>query len=317
MEIPGLGRSAVGRRAARILIITALLLPGTSVDPVMPGANANAISLRQHHLPLQLHRRRDQTVAESYNWSGYAVTGANGSVSDVKSSWIVPAVACSGAPDGYAAFWTGIDGWTSSTVEQIGTDSDCVNLEGNQTGVPTYYAWFEFYPKDAYLIGSYGRGGVCESDCVFPGDTVSAEVKFSGDGGGSSGGFRHRPGERFTVTITDETQGWTFTTSATVSGAKQSSAEWIAEAPFGCNTASGFCELSDFGTVNYGDQLTSVPNTSYATVGGKTQPLGNFGSSVQEAVMVDYASNTTTMAQPSSLTDGGTSFAVTWDSAGP
>jgi hypothetical protein len=69
--------------------------------------------------------------------------------------------------------------------------------------------------------------------------------------------------------------------------------------------------------VHYGDQLTSVPNTSYATVAGKTQALGSFGRGVQEAVMVDYSSNATTMAQPSTLTDGGTSFAVTWDSAGP
>jgi len=316
MEIPGLGSSALRHRAGRVVVITALLLPGASVDSVTPRANANTIPLRHHHLPLQLHRRRDQTVSESYNWSGYAVTRANGAVTDVKSSWIVPAVACSGAPGGYAAFWTGIDGWTSSTVEQIGTDSDCVNLEGNQSDVPTYYAWFEFYPQDAYLIGSYSGSGVCESDCVFPGDTISAEVKFSGSGSGS-GGFRHRAGERFTVTITDETQGWTFTTSATVPGAKQSSAEWITETPYGCDTASGFCELADFGTVNYGDQRTSVPNTSYATVAGKTRPLGSFGSSVQEAVMVDYSSNTTPMAQPFTLTDGGTSFAVTWDSAGP
>jgi len=315
MEFPGLGRRAFGHCAGRIIVLIALLLPATGVESVPGKGNTNVIPLRRHHLPLQLHRRRDQTVAESFNWSGYAVTGANASVTDVKSSWIVPAVACAGTPDAYAAFWAGIDGWTSSTVEQIGTDSDCVNLQGNATGVPTYYAWFEFYPKDAYLIGSYSRSGVCEAQCVSPGDTISAEVKWSGTASG--GGFRHRPGERFTVTITDETRGWTFTTSATVPGAKQSSAEVIAEAPFGCDTASGFCELSDFGTVNYGDQLTAVANTSFATVAGKTQPLGSFGSNVQEAVMVDYASNTTLMAQPATLTDGGSSFAVAWNSAGP
>jgi len=315
MEFPGLGRRVFGHYAGSILVLSALLLPATSVELVPARENTNLIPLPRHHLPLQLHRRRDQTVSESYNWSGYAVTGANGSVTDVKSSWIVPAVACGGTPDAYAAFWAGIDGWTSSTVEQIGTDSDCVNLEGNATGVPTYYAWFEFYPKDAYLIGSYSRSGACETQCVSPGDIISAEVKFNGSASG--GGFRHRAGERFTVSITDETQGWTFTTSATVPGAKQSSAEVIAEAPFGCDTASGFCELSDFGTVNYGDQLTAVSNTSVATVAGKTQSLGSFGSGVQEAVMVNYSSNTTTMAQPSSLTDGGSSFAVAWNNAGP
>jgi hypothetical protein len=302
------------RRCARIIVLAVLLLLSSVVDSPPPRLDANASALRRHHLPLQIHRRRDQTTSESYNWSGYAVTGANGSVTDVKASWIVPVAACSSAPDAYAAFWTGIDGWTSSTVEQIGTDSDCVNLAGTQLGSPTYYAWFEFYPQDAYLIGSYNSAGVCESDCVSPGDAISAEVKFIGTAGG---GFRHRSGERFTVTITDETQGWSFTTSSTVPGARESSAEWIAEAPYGCDTASGFCQLADFGSADYGDSFTSVANTSFATVAGKTQPLGSFGSSVQRAVMVNYPSGTTTMAQPSSPQGNGTSFAVTWDSAGP
>jgi hypothetical protein len=309
-----LARGACAQWAAGIIALSALPLLGMTVDSPRSRVNADAIALRRHHLPLQIHRRRDQTTAESYNWSGYAVTGANGSVTDVKNSWRVPAVACSGTSDGYAAFWTGIDGWTSNTVEQIGTDSDCVNLAGDQTGTPTYYAWFEFYPQDAYLIGSYNSAGVCEADCVLPGDTISAEVKFSGR---SSGGFRHRSGGQFTVTITDETQGWSFTTTSTVPGAKQSSAEWIAETPYGCDTASGFCQLSDFGLVDYGDYFTSLANTAFATLNGTTQPLGSFGTAVQEAVMVNYPSGTATMAQPSALQGSGTSFAVTWDNPGP
>jgi Peptidase A4 family len=314
MKSSGLTSGAGGRYVPKIIALTLLLLLTSPVDSPPPKVSPEATALRRHHLPIQIHRRRDQTTAESYNWSGYAVTGANGSVTDVKSSWVVPAVSCSGSPEGYAAFWTGIDGWTSSTVEQIGTDSDCVNLTGNATGTPTYYAWFEFYPQDAYLIGGYSGSGVCESDCVFPGDTISAEVSFSGSAGG---GFRHRSGERFTVTITDETRGWSFTTTSTVPGARQSSAEWIAEAPSGCNTASGICELADFSMVDFGDYFTAVLNTASATVAGKTQPLGSFGSSVQEAVMVDYPSGATTMAQPSALEGGGTSFAVTWANAGP
>jgi Peptidase A4 family len=73
--------------------------------------------------------------------SGYAVTGAAGSVTDVKGSWVVPAVQGSRpSTNQYASFWVGIDGFSSNTVEQIGTDSDC------QNGAPTNYAWFEFYP---------------------------------------------------------------------------------------------------------------------------------------------------------------------------
>lgn len=300
--------------AATVITLAALLLVGNSDHSRSPAL----IALRHHHLPIQIHRRRDQTVSESYNWSGYVVTGANGSVTDVKNSWVVPLITstCASTPDGYAAFWTGIDGWTSDTVEQIGTDSDCINLAGTQTGTPTYYAWFEFYPQDAYLIGNYSSSGVCESDCVAPGDTISAEVKFSGN---AITGFRHRGGgaSLFTVTITDKTQGWTFTTSSTVAGAKQSSAEWIAEAPYGCDTSSGFCNLSNFETVDFGDYLTAVANTAYATVSGVTHPIGGFGSNIQEAVMVSYPSGALIMAQPAPLESSGTSFTDTWENEGP
>ena len=81
----------------------------------------------------------------SNNWSGYVVTGPTGSVTYVNGSWIVPAVTAS-ATNAYSAFWVGIDGYNSGTVEQIGTDSDWVN------GAAQYYAWYEFYPKPSHFI---------------------------------------------------------------------------------------------------------------------------------------------------------------------
>jgi len=312
MKFPSRTGTVYGCCVGGIIMVAVMLFSSGSH---LSSTKVKRTALRRTHLPNQIHRRRDQTTSESYNWSGYAVTGANGSVTDVKSSWVVPSVAgmCSGTPEGYAAFWTGIDGWTSNTVEQIGTDSDCVNLTGTETATPTYYAWFEFYPQDAYLIGSYTSGGACESDCVFPGDKISAEVKFSGS---SITGSRHRASRNFSVTISDETRGWSFTTSSSVPGAEQSSAEWIAETPYGCDTSSGFCQFADFGIVDYGDYFTGVGSTAYATVSGNTQSIGGFGSSVQQAVMVTYPSGTT-MAQPSGLESSGTSFSDSWYNAGP
>ena len=40
-----------------------------------------------------------------------------------------------------SAFWVGLDGYSSTSVEQLGTDSDCVS------GKPSYYAWYEMYPN--------------------------------------------------------------------------------------------------------------------------------------------------------------------------
>src|SRR5438876_3624325 len=110
----------------------------------------------------------------STNWSGFAVTGSG--VTDAKGSWIVPSVTCSSSTT-YSSFWVGIDGYSSNTVEQIGTDSDCVN------GTPAYYVWYEFYPHWSYTVNSI---------TIHPGDVISAEV--SADAKGT-----------FTLTLTDQT----------------------------------------------------------------------------------------------------------------
>ncbi len=221
---------------------------------------------------------------QSSNWSGYAVTGPSGSVSDVKGSWVVPAIQgkCP-STNQYSSFWVGIDGFSSNTVEQTGTDSDC------QNGAPVYYAWFEFYPKGSHLISGL---------TIQPGNVISAEVKAIGAG-------------RFTVTITDTTTGQSFSTTQKVAMAKMSSAEWIAEAPY----SGGILPLADFGTVNFGYDSTKISATCYATVGTTTGPIGSFGSSVQWIEMV--SSSGALKAVPSSLSSDGTSFSIQWYSAGP
>lgn len=219
----------------------------------------------------------------SANWSGYAVTGSKDSVSDVKASWVVPAIqgTCP-STNQYAAFWVGIDGYSSNTVEQTGTSSDC------QNGSPAYYAWYEFYPKASVTIASIP---------IAPNDKISAEVNYTGGA--------------FTITISDLTTSKTFSSSATIHEAKRSSAEWIAEAP----SSGRVLPLADFGTVTFGYDNTNVKSTCYATVSGVTGPIGSFGSSVQTITMVTRSSST--KAQPSTLSSDGTSFSITWKSAGP
>jgi hypothetical protein len=77
-----------------------------------PTPTKKAIPALVHHAPVRIHRQQNLTKWDSSNWSGYAVTGPNMSVSDVKGSWIVPAARCTGgseeASDAYASFWVGI-----------------------------------------------------------------------------------------------------------------------------------------------------------------------------------------------------------------
>jgi len=157
--------------------------------------------------------------AQSTNWSGYAVTGANGAYKSVSASWTEPAATCSGRSDQYAAFWVGLDGYSSDSVEQTGTDSDC---DGR---TPSYYGWYEMYPANPVNF----------SNAVSPGDSITASVTFSGT-------------ETYTLVLKDITKNWTQTITKNESGLARSSAEVITEAP---SSESGVLPLADFGTVKY------------------------------------------------------------------
>lgn len=176
----------------------------------------------------------------SSNWAGYAIqtnlaNPQNNAVSDVKGTWVIPTVDCSSTPTGYASIWVGIDGYSSNTVEQTGTDSDC------SSGSARYYAWYEMYPKFSILISSLQ---------VSAGDTMQAEVKYNGNG-------------HFLLTITDQTKGTSFSTVQMSKKARRSSAEWIVEAP----SSGGVLPLSNFGTASL--------SNSQATVNGITGSINN------------------------------------------
>ena len=174
------------------------------------SATAGGATPSMRHGPI--HMRTNST---STNWSGYAVTG--GRYTSVSSSWTQPTASCSGTA--YSSFWVDLDGDTSNTVEQTGTDADCSG------STPQYYAWYEMYPK---FPVNYGN-------TVKPGDHMSASVTTNGSGS-------------FTLTISDSTQGWSRTTTARLKSAKLASAEVIAEAP---SSSGGVLPLANFGTVGF------------------------------------------------------------------
>ncbi len=174
--------------------------------------------------------------AESTNWSGYAAT--TGTYTSVSASWTQPTGTCSRG-DQYAAFWVGLDGYSSSSVEQTGSEVDCVGRTAE------YYAWYEMYPN----------ASVNYSNTVRPGDHFSASVTYTG-------------GSSFSLYIADTTQGWSHTTPGTLAGAARSSAEVIVEAPC-CTGSGGILPLADFGTVS----LTSstANGAALGNAGGVTQ----------------------------------------------
>jgi hypothetical protein len=194
------------------------------------------------------------TVVTSSNWAGYAATGANGTFTSVSSSWTEPTGHCTGGSQ-YAAFWIGLDGYTSSSVEQTGSEVDCAGR------TPRYYAWYEMYPGASMNFPNPVR----------PGDHFSGSVTYQGSG-------------RFQLVLKDTTRGWTQTVSATLAGAALSSAEVIAEAPC-CTARGGTLPLTNFGTVSFtsatanGQSMSAfnpveitMPNTLVSAMSG----AGNF-----------------------------------------
>jgi hypothetical protein len=179
-----------------------------------------------HSAQVKGHRNQ----AESTNWSGYAATGSDGQFNSVSASWTEPAANCTNSDAEYAAFWVGLDGYNSDSVEQTGTDSDC---DGSS---PDYYGWYEMYPADPVYF----------SNPVAPGDSISASVTFSGT-------------ETYTLVLTDNTQGWTQTITQNEAGLSRSSAEVITEAP---SSADGVLPLADFSQVNYGGSAVNGSSMS-------------------------------------------------------
>jgi hypothetical protein len=235
---------------------------------------------------------RHATAVSSSNWAGYADT--NDTFNSVSSSWTEPTVNCAnsnsglngllslpsllGGPGAASAFWVGLDGYNSTSVEQLGTDSDC------DSGTPSYYAWYEMYPNPSVTLPSQYP--------VQPGDHMTALV--SANSAGTS----------FTLMIKDATAGWNFSTTQTGSGFARSSAEVIAEAPSSCSLL--FCSevpLADFGRINYSG--SSVINSA-----GTKGSLATFAAN-----QITMSDNGTTLATPSALSSDGSSFSVAWNAS--
>ena len=177
------------------------------------------------------HGGPKHTTVTSDNWSGYAATGST--YTSVSTTFTQPAVNCSSG-DGYSSFWVGLDGYSSESVEQTGTEADCSG------GQATYSSWYEMYP--AYPV-TY-------SNKVKPGDVITETVSYASNS--------------YTLTLKNTTEGWTKTTTKKESGLSRSSAEVVAEAPY----SGGVLPLDNFGTVNFSSSTVNGASLS------STSPTG-------------------------------------------
>jgi hypothetical protein len=226
----------------------------------------------------------EHSIETAYNdiWAGYAATGSN--FTFVQGSWIVGTAHCTVTPNSDSSEWVGIDGFSNDTVEQVGTDSYCAGT------TPTYYAWYEFYPNGTIPISTI---------TVSAGDKMAASVTYNGS-------------SYFTVAITDETTGVSYSKKVKFTGAdgsgtpERSTVEWIME--------MDGTELTDFGVDSFGNYFTNYAADT-ATSSSISGPISSFSSTLTELITTQDGSSTGTVtAQPSSLASDGGSFTVTWKS---
>jgi hypothetical protein len=259
------------RRASRALTALAatLALSSLTMAAVATQASAAVGHLRPIQIVRGLHLPDGQV--QSTNWSGYATKGTT--FKAVSGKWTQPAVNCAPAPNGIVAFWVGIDGYTSGTVEQDGTLAECNN------GVPTYFDWWEMYPTNAVqIVHSIGAG-----------DVFVSSVTYTGSG-------------HYTLTVTDKTRpSSSFTTVQTCVSCVRTSAEWIAEAP--CCVGQNPYPMPNWGTMKFARSST----TSDA---GHTGTISDPAWQNDEITMVNNSSQV--KAQPGPLLKGGAQFTVTW-----
>ncbi|HEY2669234.1 MAG TPA: G1 family glutamic endopeptidase [Rugosimonospora sp.] len=199
-----------------LLIRLATALAGATVL-VAPAAASATVNLDVAGFGPAHHALAGHGVGyniNGYNWGGYAATGSG--FTSVSATWTTPSATCNSRSDLYAP-WVGLDGYGSSTVEQTGVATDCSS--GRAVNEP----WYEMYPAAPVYLST-------SSYPVAAGNVIHASVTY---GGGSS----------YTLSLTNQSRGWTYTTTKSLSSARRSSAEVIIESPPG--------RYPNFGTISF------------------------------------------------------------------
>jgi hypothetical protein len=263
-----LGHAVAGSRPA-----TAAQVVDASPPMISPGGPVPKVAGLAH------------TATRSTNWAGYAVSGAPNAFTSAQATFVVPSLtSCAPTESSSSAFWAGLDGFASSTVEQDGVDVSCTD------GTVTAFAWYEIYPQSPVTLPHV---------TVRPGDTVVASAT-------------HLTGSSYWLEVSDTTSGTGASVTVALSGAADSSAECIAEDP-----GSTPVPYAHYGTVSFtgcsvdGSPIGLAGPASITTVDSGGDPVAvpsaltgdsafSVVRSVPVAVTVSAPSPTSTSPQSSS-----------------
>lgn len=220
--------------------------------------------------------------AQSFNWSGYAAftnkyKPLKGSVSSVSGHWTVPKLSPS-HHDAYCTCWVGIDGYSNTTVEQIGTQYEWVN--GRQDN----FAWIAMYPDHTKEIFDFP---------VSPKDIICGSVSYTGK---TSQGQ-----DEFMLRLINYTKQVYTEHLMSTPPVKRTSAEWIVEAP----STNKILPLAHFSPITFSECIATIKNTS--------RPIDSKYWKHERIYMLTNEDKPTIKANPSNLFFEGKNFTVTWN----
>ncbi len=249
------------------------VLAAAGVMSVAAAPFASAASeLGSGGVALQVHG------ASSGNWSGYADTQKVG-YTFVEANWTEPSYTCDGNSPESSAIWVGIDGYSSSTVEQGGTIAIC---SGKNQGA--HEAWWEMYPTN----------NVQEVFAIKVGDKMFASVTYSA---GKS--------QPYDIVVKDLTSGKSLNKlEACLAGCLNNSAEWIVESP---SFSTGTAYLPKFAPIKFTSGFASD-----AVNGANPVSISSFTH-----VSITMTGAQPKRAVPSALTSNGEGFTDKWVSSKP
>ena len=226
-----------GRARRAVALLSALGGLGAAALAFPVGASAAQFGPQSPLTAKQIRAHDSDGV-----WGGYVATGSG--FSSISGSWTMPQVQCNSSNDLFAP-WVGIDGYGSQTVEQTGVQVDC------SSGAPVLSGWYEMYPAAPVYF----------NDPVSVGDNFTGSVTTDGQGD-------------YTLTLTDNTQGWTEQTQQYLN-AQNISAEAVIESP--SSSYPSFNEL-DFTNVTVNGQVFDNFNPQAIDSGGYTETALNNGN---------------------------------------
>ncbi len=208
------------------------------------------------------------TKVSSQNWSGYVVTG--GPYTSVAGTFTVPSLESGDTSTDQLAVWVGIDGFAygDKSLIQAGVEE---RVNPNAPGTFSVFPWWEILPAAETPITSV---------TVAPGNQVTVAIV-------------QVHASDWTITLTDDTTGESFTTTQAYDG-PGSSAEWIVEAPD---------TLDNNGNPQPSPLAPYTPEVTFDGL-GTTGP----GMSWYDVLMTQ---NNTIVSTPSPLTPSGFSVAYT------